>query len=224
MIVHQSILVLGAALAVTSGAAQSAADTGLTAPMKASADKPAPEYFPPAEAVSVVEFWREAGPALWFAKNNDFDRRFRERFQLLYEAAARGELRGWLATAEGSLALLVLLDQFPRNAFRGTPRMYATDTLAREVANAAINAGHDRMVEREIRKFFYLPFGHSEDLADQERSVALARHLGQPDLAHAEGHRDIIRRFGRFPHRNPILGRRMTKEEQKFLDDGGFAG
>ena len=131
---------------------------------------------------------------------------------------------GWLATPDGALALVLLLDQFPRNAFRGTPRMYATDALAREVTAAAIDAGHDRAVEPQMQLFFYLPFGHSEDLADQERSVALARRLGQPILSHAEGHRDIIRRFGRFPHRNPILGRTMRPEEQQFLDEGGYAG
>jgi uncharacterized protein (DUF924 family) len=177
-----------------------------------------------AEAASVVDFWRQAGPALWFAKDPEFDRTFRERFLPLHEAAARGQLKPWLATADGALALLILLDQFPRNAFRGTPRMYATDALAREAASAAIAAGHDLMVEKELALFLYLPFGHSEDLADQERSVALAQRLGEPNLSHARGHREIIRRFNRFPHRNPILGRRMTREEQRFLDEGGYAG
>ena len=142
----------------------------------------------------------------------------------LHEAAARGELSDWLATADGALALMVLLDQFPRNAFRGTPRMYATDTLARQVAHRAIEAGHDRAVDEQLSLFFYLPFGHSEDLVDQERSVALARRLGQPNLSHAERHRDIVSRFGRFPHRNPILGRSMTEEEKRYLDGGGYAG
>ena len=119
---------------------------------------------------------------------------------------------------------MLLLDQFPRNAFRGTARMYATDEAAREAAASAIDAGHDRAVEQALRLFFYLPFGHSEDLADQERSVALAESLGEPSLSHAKGHRDIIRRFARFPHRNPILDRAMTPEEQAYLDAGGFAG
>lgn len=172
----------------------------------------------------VVEFWRAAGPALWFAKDAAFDRRFREGFLRLHEAAAAGRLAGWRATAEGALALLLLLDQFPRNAFRGTPRMYATDLPARQIAETAIEAGHDQEVEPGLRLFFYLPFAHSEQLADQERSVALCRRLGQPHLSHAEGHHDIVRRFGRFPHRNPILGRATTAEEQQFLDAGGFAG
>jgi uncharacterized protein (DUF924 family) len=179
----------------------------------------------PADASgALVGFWRDAGPKLWFAKDAAFDRRFRDRFLPLYEAAADGALSEWSATAEGALALVLLLDQFPRNAFRGTPRMYATDALARRIAHTAVEAGHDHAVEPQLSLFFYLPFGHSENLADQERSVALARRLGQPNLAHAERHRDIIRRFGRFPHRNPILGRPMTEAEQRYLDEGGYAG
>lgn len=186
------------------------------------ASRPTP--IPPADASAVIDFWREAGPARWFAKDPAFDRRFRERFLSLHVAAAGGELAGWLATPNGALALLLLLDQFPRNAFRGTPRMYASDAVARDVAAAAIGAGHDGAFPTELRLFFYLPFGHSENLADQERSVALNRRLGQPDVSHAERHRDIVRRFGRFPHRNPILGRTMTQQEQRFLDEGGYAG
>jgi uncharacterized protein (DUF924 family) len=177
-----------------------------------------------ASAFSVVEFWREAGPSLWFAKDKAFDRRFRERLLSTHEAAARGDLDGWLATATGALALILLLDQFPRNAFRGTPRMYATDAKARATAAAAIEAGHDGAVPKDLRLFIYLPFGHSENLADQERSVALAQALGEPDLSHARRHCDIIRRFSRFPHRNPILGRPMKAEEQRYLDEGGYAG
>ena len=179
---------------------------------------------PPADAVAVVGFWRQAGPDRWFAKDPAFDRLFRERFLALHEAAARGGLSGWADTPTGALALLLLLDQFPRNAFRGTRRMYATDPLARNIAAGAIEAGHDQAVEASVRLFFYLPFGHSEDLVDQETSVALTRRLGEPYLAHALGHHDIVRRFGRFPHRNPILGRVMTAEEQRFLDEGGFSG
>jgi uncharacterized protein (DUF924 family) len=178
----------------------------------------------PARARAVVDFWRAAGPALWFAKDDAFDRRFRERFLAEHAAATRGELAGWPATAEGALALVILLDQFPRNAFRGTPRMYATDGHARLIANAAIEANHDQAFDGSLAKFFYLPFAHSEDLADQERSVALARRLGEPDLSHAQRHREIIRRFGRFPHRNPILGRSMTPEEQHYLENGGYKG
>jgi len=161
---------------------------------------------------------------MWFAKDADFDRRFRETFLDAHQAAARGDLDHWVMTSEGALALLLLLDQFPRNAFRGTPRMYATDTAARRIAAAAIDAGRDRQMPTDLRKFFYLPFAHSEDLADHDRSVALCRALGPPDDANSERHRDIVRRFGRFPHRNPILGRKMTVLEQAFLDQGGYGG
>jgi len=177
-----------------------------------------------ADAARVVSFWIEAGPALWFAKDAQFDARFRERFLHEHEAAARGELQHWMSTADGALALVLLLDQFPRNAFRGMPRMYDTDVQAREVARLAFAAGYDQGVAMELRKFFVLPFAHSEDLADQERSVALARHMGADDLAHAQHHRDIVLRFGRFPHRNAILGRESTPSEKEYLANGGYAG
>lgn len=172
----------------------------------------------------VVAFWCEAGPTLWFAKDDAFDRRFRDTFIEAHEAASRGELDVWQQTPGGALALILLLDQFPRNAFRGTARMYASDAKARQAAAAAVAAGHDRDIDAELRLFLYLPFAHSEQLADQERAVSLCRGIGGEALAHAEGHHDIVRRFGRFPHRNPILGRVMTAEEQRFLDEGGYRG
>jgi uncharacterized protein (DUF924 family) len=178
----------------------------------------------PSQPSDVVAFWCEAGPSLWFAKDDAFDRRFRETFMQAHEAACRGELDDWQRTPGGALALILLLDQFPRNSFRGTKRMYASDTAAREAASAAITAGHDRHIDADLRLFFYLPFAHSEQLADQERSVALCRELGEENLAHAQGHHNIVKRFGRFPHRNPILGRAMTDEEQRFLDEGGYRG
>ena len=178
----------------------------------------------PAEAESVVAFWRAAGPDMWFAKDPDFDRRFRELFLALHEAAAACTLANWSDTSQGALALAILLDQFPRNAFRGTPRMYATDALARAVADVAVRAGHDRAVDDDMAPFFYLPFAHSESLADQDRAVALAARLPEPSPTNSRRHRDIVRRFGRFPHRNPILGRTMTTEEQRFLDEGGYQG
>ena len=177
-----------------------------------------------AQANQVIDFWKQAGPAMWFAKDAEFDRQFREKFLALHDAAMRGELQHWETSTDETLALLLLLDQFPRNAFRDTPRMYASDGLARKIAKAAIDKGFDREVPAELRLFMYLPLGHSEDLGDQERAVALVRGLGEPNLSHAMGHRDIIKRFDRFPHRNPILGRKMKFEEQKFLDEGGFAG
>lgn len=212
-----------AAIQVQRAAAGTKADDG--APQSASpCPSSAPEPVLLINASSVIDFWRAAGPKLWFAKDAEFDRRFRERFLSLHDAAARGELGDWLAAPEGTLALLLLLDQFPRNAFRGSARMYATDAMARDVADVAIAAGHDRMFETALQVFFYLPFGHSEILADQERSVALVGRLGPPNSLHAERHCGIVRRFGRFPHRNPILGRAMAPEEQRFLDEGGYAG
>lgn len=175
-------------------------------------------------AAEIIHFWREAGPDRWFAKNEAFDARFRAHCLPLYEAAVRGNLDLWRDTAEGALALILLLDQFPRNCFRGSARMFASDPQARAVADAAIDAGHDLAIEPELRVFIYLPFEHSEDLADQDRSVRLAEPLSDEYLKYAELHRDIIRRFGRFPHRNAVLGRATTPDEQRFLDEGGFSG
>lgn len=179
---------------------------------------------PAVEGKAVVDFWREAGPSMWFAKDPAFDQRFREKFATLYEAAARGELVHWLKAPESALGLLILLDQYPRNSFRGTPRMYATDPLARQMAADTIAAGHDQAIEASLRLFVYLPFGHSESLADQERGVELCRSLGEPSASRAQHHRDIVRRFGRFPHRNAILGRKSRPEEERYLAEGGYAG
>lgn len=176
------------------------------------------------QAQDVLSFWRAAGRQRWFRKDEDFDREFRERFLPAHEAAARGDLDDWAGTAEGALALLILLDQFPRNAFRGTPRVYATDAQAREVARRAIAAGFDREGDAELRPFFYLPFMHSEHLPDLDRCVALMQAVGGDSARFAAHHRDVVRRFGRFPHRNAVLGRESTPEEQRFLAEGGFSG
>lgn len=179
-------------------------------------------HLTPREAV--VNFWRPLGHAVWFGKDPAFDRRFRELFADEHDAAARGELMPWIATPAGAMSLVILLDQYPRNAFRGTERMYATDPMARVVADTALHLGHDRAVDPALRGFFYLPFAHSELLADQERSVDLCAELPEPGPSHSRGHRDTIARFGRFPHRNPILGRESTDEEITWLAAGGFAG
>lgn len=175
-------------------------------------------------SADVVRFWQDAGPARWFRPDADFDARFRQGFLAAHEAAAAGRLDGWRATPEGALALLLLLDQFPRNAFRGTPRVYATDAMAREVADAGVRAGFDRAVDASLRQFFYLPFMHSEALEDQDRCVELNTALGGESLRWARHHRDIVARFGRFPHRNAVLGRASTPEEERFLAEGGFSG
>ncbi len=174
---------------------------------------------------TVLAFWREAGPDKWFNRNEAFDSEIRSRFLATYEAAAAGKLQAWLKDAEGALALILVLDQFPRNMFRNDKRAYAADALARQVADRAIESGYDVVFPTAERVFFYLPFEHSEDHADQERCIALVAALGDADLLKwAEVHADIIRRFGRFPHRNVVLGRTTTAEEQSFLDDGGFSG
>jgi uncharacterized protein (DUF924 family) len=172
----------------------------------------------------ILKFWRDAGPARWFRPDDTFDATFRDRFLAAHEAAASGELAAWEGNAEGALALVLLLDQFPRNAFRGTPRVYATDAQARAAADAAIRAGFDRQVESDLRPFFYLPFMHSEHIQDLDRCVSLNEAIGGEALRYAQHHREIVRRFGRFPHRNAVLGRPASPEEERFLVEGGFAG
>ncbi|MGZ5269572.1 MAG: DUF924 family protein [Ramlibacter sp.] len=178
----------------------------------------------PVEPAEVVRFWEQAGPKRWFRKDSAFDEEFRRRFLAAHEAAARGALAAWTATPEGCLALLLLLDQFPRNAFRGSARAWATDALARVVADHAVLRGFDLQVADKLRNFVYLPFMHSEWLPDQDRALQLTRGFGDDAPADAQTHHGIIRRFGRFPHRNALLGRRSTAEERAFLDEGGFAG
>jgi uncharacterized protein (DUF924 family) len=176
------------------------------------------------QSEDVLAFWRDAGPSRWFRKDDAFDHEFRTRFLGAHEAARRGDLDAWAQDAQGALGLLILLDQFPRNAFRGTRRMFESDAKAREIARLAIEAGYDTQAPPDLRNFFYLPFTHSEELTDQDKCVELARALGDDALRWAIVHREIIEKFARFPHRNALLGRTTTPEEQRFLDDGGFAG
>lgn len=180
-------------------------------------------------AEDVLAFWFGEGADYgrrhkrWFEKQPAFDAEVAQRFLGLYEQLAAG--REWLDSARERLARLLVLDQFPRNMFRGDRRAYETDGVARSVADRAIGRGFDRQVLRVERQFFYLPFQHSENLADQERCLALARGYGDDEFTkYAERHADIIRCFGRFPHRNATLGRATRPQEQAFLDDGGFAG
>lgn len=176
-------------------------------------------------AEDVLAFWFAAGPDRWFEHDEALDAAVRERFTATYEDAAAGLLSAWEDSSEGALALVIVVDQFPRNMFRGSARCFATDGLARAAAERAIAKGFDRQTAMPGRSFFYLPFEHSENLADQERAVALMREAGDADqVKWAELHADIIRRFGRFPHRNALLGRTSTADEQTFLDGGGFAG
>ncbi len=180
-------------------------------------------------AADVIAFWTEAGPRRWFAKDEAFDQSIRDRFERLHMRASIGELSEWRGTAEGELALLILLDQFPRNLFRGSAHAFATDPLAYAIADGAVEQRFHVQVASELRPFFFLPFEHAERIEDQDRAVALCEAhrdaTGDADtLKWAHLHRDIIVRFGRFPHRNRCLGRITTPEEQAFLDGGGFAG
>jgi len=178
----------------------------------------------------VLDFWfgradepgygefREA----WFTKDPEFDREIRDRFETLHEEAAGGNLDDWKQEARSCLALVIVLDQFPRNMFRGDPRSYATDRKAQETAEHAVERAFDRELPEFQRTFLYMPFMHSEDLEHQRRSVELFRALGGSDSAgYAVRHMEIIERFGRFPHRNEVLGRRTTPEEADFLTQPG---
>ena len=175
--------------------------------------------------LEVLAFWRAAGPDKWFSKDTAFDTEIAVRYFSVYCAAAAGGLQAWEREPETALALVITLDQFPRNMFRGQAEAFSTDPLARAVADRAIAREFDQHVPQGERQFFYLPFMHSEEIADQQRCLALSRAAGDEKLArYAELHADIIRRFGRFPHRNAVLGRTTTPEEQAFLDAGGFSG
>ncbi len=169
----------------------------------------------------VITFWRNAGADKWFNGGAAFDAECRKRFGDAHMAAARREYDDWMQTADGALALLLLLDQIPRNIFRGSGHAFATDGLALHHARQAVDSGLDMQVDSDLRVFFYLPFEHCEDMAMQDRSIELVATLTDTLLGYANAHRDVIKRFGRFPHRNAALGRSDTPEEQAWLDAGG---
>lgn len=178
---------------------------------------------------SVLECWMRHGPDAWFSGDAALDAEIADRYADLHLAASCCELSDWETDPQGALALLLLLDQFPRNLFRGSGHSYATDGLARAVARRALAKGFDAKVEPVLRPFFYLPFEHSEDIEDQRLSVSLfEKHRDETGdgevLKWAIVHLEIIERFGRFPHRNATLGRDTTAEEQAYLDADGFKG
>lgn len=173
----------------------------------------------------ILAFWREAGTERWYKKDDAFDAEVRRRYLGLWQKASAGELSAWELSDDGALALTIVLDQFPRNMFRGEAQAFSSDPKARDVAARAIARGADTRIDPRLVEFLYMPLMHSEQLADQLRCVELFRSAPNPDnLRYAEEHAEIIRRFGRFPHRNAALGRRTTPEEQAFLDAGGFKG
>ncbi|WP_116082512.1 DUF924 family protein [Tropicimonas sp. IMCC34011] len=173
----------------------------------------------------VRTFWvDEVGPEGWYTKSDALDRTIRERFMATWEAARDGRLFRWNGTTPGSLALLIVLDQFPRNMFRDDGRAYSTDGAARAVSRCALSRGRDMEVDVPARQFFYMPWMHAESLENQARSVRMfLMHMpGSDNVLHARAHRDIIRAFGRFPHRNDELGRQSTPAERAYMDEGGY--
>lgn len=178
-------------------------------------------------AEEVLSFWLdEVGPDGWYKVDPDLDARIRERFLGMWEGAAEGRFALWLTYPSGALAYIILTDQFPRNMFRGTPRAFETDGAALAAAKSAIQRGWDLRIDEPARQFFYLPLMHSENLCDQDRSVRLIcermPESGADNLIHARAHREVIRRYGRFPYRNAALGRADTTPEKSFLDGGGY--
>ncbi len=178
------------------------------------------------QSEDILTFWfEEAGPTRWWSAADDFDALVRERFATVHAAAARGALDDWAQTARGALALVIVLDQFPRNMYRGQPEAYMTDAAALEVTRAALNHGFEQAFVGPERHFLFMPFMHSERLADQDEAVRLGEAIQTEDegdfLKHARQHRDVVARFGRFPHRNAVLGRVSTPDEEAYLAAGG---
>jgi uncharacterized protein (DUF924 family) len=168
----------------------------------------------------LLAFWF-ADPARWWKKDPAFDAEIRDRFLALHDAIDRGEHEGWLDTPRGALAYVIALDQFSRNMFRGDAKSFASDARARAAARRAVDRGDDAALSNDERSFLYMPLMHSEDIADQDRCCALFTKGGSDQVKYAEMHRNIIRRFGRFPHRNAVLGRASTPEEEEFLKQPG---
>ena len=177
------------------------------------------------KANDVIEFWLNAGPKAWFSKNAEFDASLEELFGGLLKKAASNELTAWEREPNSALALILLLDQFSRNLFRNDARAFAQDPLCLRIAKSSLENGFDAHVDPALRQFFFMPLMHSEKISDQRRCVQLFHAINMPDsLKYAILHRDIIERFGRFPHRNTVLGRPTSLAELTFLDEGGFSG
>jgi uncharacterized protein (DUF924 family) len=172
-------------------------------------------------AEDILNFWvYEIGRDRWFANDNSLDLQIRERFEKTYELAVSGQLKAWEETPEGMLALMLLLDQFPRRMFRGTPRAFETDEIAVDLARSAIIKHFDDRIDRQYKLLFYLPFLNSENMGDQRLALFYIRERAKENdwLSLAEQNFEIVQHFGRFPQRNPILGREQTPEEVAFLE------
>lgn len=179
------------------------------------------------ELEEVLRYWlHDVGPERWYKSDDRIDAEIRHRFEAIWRRAGDGDCDHWLTTPRGALALLIVLDQFPRNMFRGTAAAYWTDCKALSIAKRAIRRGHDKVTPEPERQFFYLPLMHSEGLPDQERCVRLIKmampRTGVRNLEHAQRHREVIRMFGRFPSRNRPLGRRDTEAERRYRAGGGY--
>ncbi len=175
----------------------------------------------------ILAFWLdEVGPDGWYRVSDELDQQIRDKFEAAWEHARDGAYSLWLTYPSGALAYLILTDQFPRNMFRGSPKAFETDRAALAVAKAAISKKWDQRIDEPARQFFFLPLMHSECITDQERCVRLLLtrmpEFGEENLLHAKAHRDVIRRFGRFPFRNEALARRGTDPEVEFLQQGGY--
>ena len=178
--------------------------------------------------VDMAMFWKAAGPERYFARSDEFDAQLVNRYSTIYPAVHAENITPTIPSsstpetsslADEHLGMVLLLDQYPRNAFRGSAKQYQSDALARKWADIAIKHGIDRKVDPTLCTFFYLPFGHSEDLADQNRAVQLGERIGDPFLSFAKDHRDVVARFGRFCHRNEVMGRKTTDEEKHWMEN-----
>jgi uncharacterized protein (DUF924 family) len=177
----------------------------------------------PIEASFVIGFWQKAGPEKWFISDPDFDEDIKTLFGCAPEQALSGSYDKWGEQASECLALILILDQFPRNIFRGSPKAFAFDEAAKTAAKKIIEQGFDQSYQLPLKRFLYLPFMHSEKLEDQRYCIELCEKANDPDgVNFGQIHLDVIEKFNRFPHRNEVLGRQSTPEEIKFLKDGGF--
>ncbi|GAC92812.1 hypothetical protein PHSY_000368 [Pseudozyma hubeiensis SY62] len=176
--------------------------------------------------VDMALFWKAAGPERYFAKSDEFDDQLVQRYSKIYPEVHAERITPTIPASpitaadslvEQHLGMILLLDQYPRNAFRGSAKQYQSDGLAKKWADIAIEHGLDKKVDQSLALFFYLPYGHSENLADQDRAIQLGEHVGEPFLTHAKQHREVVARFGRFCHRNKVMNRETTKEEADWL-------
>ncbi len=176
------------------------------------------------DAAAVLEFWLQAGPKSWFARDDDFDAAMRNRFASLHEEASQGQHDDWADSPDGALALVLVLDQFSRNLFRDDARAFAQDGHALKIAKDALDRGFDKKVDPAVFVFFYMPYMHSESILDQRSCIRLFHAANKSDnMTYAIIHHHVIARFGHFPHRNQAIGRPTSPAEQRFLDDGGFS-